>query len=106
MSVIDTKQCLEAITGKTSREGSYDTQHGDRNGDCGNSRFANPTFIEDTNNRISHLSITKDGPRSIQLTKILKAILLLYQDNHYHHKKSSCWSIQSKDDVHPNTMLS
>ena len=34
-------------------------------------------------NRISQLSITKDGPRSIQLTKILKAILYLYQNKHY-----------------------
>ena len=36
-----------------------------------------------TSNRISHLSITKDGPRSNQLKKILKAIPDLCQDKHY-----------------------
>ena len=83
MSLTNTKQCLGAIIGKTSRESSYDTQRSNCNGERGNSRFANPTFIGDTYNNISHLSITKDGPRSIQLTKILKAITFLCQDNHY-----------------------
>ena len=34
-------------------------------------------------NRISHLSITKSGPQSIQLNKILEAISLICQDEHY-----------------------
>ena len=83
MSLTNTEQCLGARTGKTKREGSRDTQRGDRNDNRGNSRFANPTSIGDTDNLISHLSITKDGPRSIQLTKILEAIPFLRQDNHY-----------------------
>ena len=37
----------------------------------------------DVDNRISHLSIAKDGPRSIQPTKILEAIPYLCQDKHY-----------------------
>ena len=36
-----------------------------------------------SNNCISHLSITKDGPQSNQLTKILEAIPYLCQDKHY-----------------------
>ena len=74
---------LGARTGKSSREDSCDTQRGDCNGDCGNSKFANLKFIGDTDNCISHLSITNDRPRSIQLTKILKAIPYLCQDKHY-----------------------
>ena len=83
MSLTNTKQCLGARTGKTRRKGSRDTQCSNRDCDSGNSRFTIPTFIGDTDNRISHLSITKNGPRSIQLTKILKAIPFLCQDNHY-----------------------
>ena len=83
MSLTNTKQCLGARTGKTSRKGSRNTQRDGRNGDCGNSRFANIIFIGDTDNHISHLSITKDGPRSIQLKKILDVIPFLCQDNHY-----------------------
>ena len=83
MSLTNTEQCLGARNGKTSHGGSRDTHCGDRNGDRGNSRFANSSFIGDADNRISHLSITKDGPRSIQLIKILKAIPYLCQDKHY-----------------------
>ena len=83
MSLTNTEQCLGARNGKTSCEGFPTTQRGDRNGDRGNSRFANSSFVGDTDNRISHLSITKDGPRSIQLTKILEAIPYLCQDKHY-----------------------
>ena len=83
MSLTNTKQCLGARNDKTSHKGSRDTQRGDRNGDHGNSRFTNSSFIGDTDNRISHLLITRDGPRSIQLTKILEAISFLCQDNHY-----------------------
>ena len=36
-----------------------------------------------TKNRISHLSITKDGPQSIQLNKVLKAISAICQYKHY-----------------------
>ena len=84
MSLTNTKQCLGARNGKTSHGGSRDTHRGDRNGDRGNSRFANSSSTgEVKDNRISHLSITKDGPRSIQLTKILEAIPYLCQDKHY-----------------------
>ena len=62
MSLTNTEQCLGARNGKTSQEGSRDTQRGDRNGDRGNSRFTNSSFIGDTDNHISHLSITKDRP--------------------------------------------
>ena len=84
MSLTNTKQCLGARNGKTIREGSRDTQRGDRNGDCGNSRFANSLSIgEVKDSHISHLSITKDGPRSNQLKKILKVIPYLCQHKHY-----------------------
>ena len=86
MSLTNTKQCLGTGTGISSREGSRDIQRGDCNcdRDRGNSRFANSSSIgEGKYNRISHLSVTKDGPRSIQLTKILEAIPFLCQDNHY-----------------------
>ena len=75
---------MGAGNGTPSRKGSHDTQRGDRNGDCGNSRFANSSSAgEAIDNRISQLSITKDGPRSIQLTKILEAIPLISQYHHY-----------------------
>ena len=78
MSLTNTKQCLNARNGKTSHEGSRDTQRGDHNGDRGNNRFANSSSIgEVKDNYISHLSITNNGPRSNQLTKILEAILYL-----------------------------
>ena len=84
MSLTNTEQCMGAGNGIPSRKVSRNTQRGDRNGDCGNSRFANSSSTgEVKDNRISHLSITKDGPRSIQLTKILKALPLFCQDNHY-----------------------
>ena len=84
MSLTNTEQCLGSRNGTLSSKGSRDTQCGDRNGDSGNNRFAN--FLstgEVKDNRISQLSITKDGPQSIQLTKILKAIPLLCQDYQY-----------------------
>ena len=84
MSQTNTEQFLGIRNGKLSHVGSRDTHCGDCNGDCGNSRFANSSSIgEVKDNLISHLSITKDGPRSIQLTKILEAILFLCQNNHY-----------------------
>ena len=84
MSLTNTKQCLGARNGITSHGGSHDTHRGDLNGNRGNSRFANSSSIgEVKDNRISHLSITKDGLRSIQLTKILKVIPFLCQDKHY-----------------------
>ena len=83
MSLTNTEQCLGTRSGKTIWEGSRDTQRGDYNCVCGNIRFTNPIFIGDTNNYISHLSITKDRPRSIQLTQILKMIPFLCEDNHY-----------------------
>ena len=86
MSLTSTKQCMGTRNGTPSRKGSRDTQRGDCNGDCGNSRFANSSFVgELTSNLISHLSITQDGPRSNQLTKILKAIPYLCQDNYYYY---------------------
>ena len=84
MSLTNTKQSLGAKNGKTSHGGSRNSHCGDLNGDCGNSRFANYSSIgEVKDNRISHLSVTKDGPQSIQLTKILKAISFLCQSKHY-----------------------
>ena len=86
MSLTNTEQCLGARNGKSSRGGSRNTNRGDRNGNrnCGNSRFANSLSIGEVKyNRISHLSITKDGPQSNQLTKILEAIPYLCQDKHY-----------------------
>ena len=79
-----TEQCKGAGNGTLSRKGSRDTQRSDRNGDCGNSRFANSSSVgEVKDNHISQLSITKDGPQSIQLTKILEAIPSLCQYHHY-----------------------
>ena len=83
MSLTNTKQCLGARNDKTSHTVSRNTQHDNQNGDGGNSRFVNSSFIGDAENLISHLSITKDGPRSIQLTKILETIPYLCQDKHY-----------------------
>ena len=78
--VINTQQCRDTRNGKPSHEGS----RGNRNGNCGNRRFANSLSIgEVKDNCISHLSITKDGPRSNQLTKILEVIPYLCQDKHY-----------------------
>ena len=84
MSLTNAEQCLGAGNGTFSRKGSRDTQCGDRNGNRGNSRFANSSSTREVkDNRISQLLITKDGPRSIQFMKILEAIPLLYQDHHY-----------------------
>ena len=84
MSQTDTKYCLSARNDKSSHGGSRGTHRGDRNGNRGNSRFANSLLVgELTNNRISHLSITKDRPQSNQLSKILGAIKYLCQDKHY-----------------------
>ena len=84
MSLTNTKHCLGAGNGTSSRKGSRDTQRGDRYSDRRNSRVANSSSTgEVKDNCISHLSITKDGPRSMQLTKILKAIPFLCQDKHY-----------------------
>mmetsp|Transcript_35711 Transcript_35711/g.38696 ORF Transcript_35711/g.38696 Transcript_35711/m.38696 type:complete len:214 (+) Transcript_35711:177-818(+) len=75
---------MGAGNGTPSQKDSCDTQRGDRNGDRRNSRFANSSSAgEAIDNCISQLSITKDGPRSIQLTKILEAIPSLCQ--HHHH---------------------
>ena len=84
MSLRNTDQCMGVGNNTSSRKGSRDTQCGDCNGDHGNSRFANSSSAgEAIDNHISQLSITKGGPRSIQLTKILEAIPFLCQDNHY-----------------------
>ena len=86
MSLANTEQCLGARNGTSSRKDSRDTQHSNRNRDrnCGNNRFANSLSVgEVKDNCISQLSITKDGPCSIQLTKILEVIPLLCQDHHY-----------------------
>ena len=89
MSLTNTKQCLGARNDKTSHTVSRNTQHDNQNGDGGNSRFVNSSFIGDAENLISHLSITKDGPRSIQLTKILETIPYLCQDKHYDYLSDS-----------------
>ena len=84
MSVTNTKQYLGARNCISSHGGSHDTHRGDCNGDCGYSRFANSSSTgEVKDNRISHLAITKDGPRSIQLMKILKSIPYHCQDKYY-----------------------
>ena len=84
MSQTNNKHCLGARNGKLSHEGFRGTHRVNCNGNRGNSRFANSSFIgEIKDNHISHLSITKDGPQSIQLTKILEAIPYLCQDKHY-----------------------
>ena len=80
MSLTYTKQCMGVGNDTSSRKGSHNTQRGDRNGDCRNSRFANSSSAGEAID--NHLSITKDGPQSIQLIKILKTILLRCQ---YHH---------------------
>ena len=84
MSQTNTKQCLGARNGESGHVGSRNTHCGNRNGDHGNSRFANSSSAGGTiDNHISQLSITKDGLRSIQLTKILEAIPCLCQHHHY-----------------------
>ena len=83
MSLTNTEQCMGVGNDTSSRKGSRDTQCGD-NDDRGNSRFANSSSVgEAIDNRISQLSITKDGHQSIQLTKILKAMPFLCQYHHY-----------------------
>ena len=84
MSLTNTEQCLGARNGISSHGGSRYTQRGDGNGNCENNRFANSSSTgEVKENRISHLLITKDGPRSIQLTTILGEIPYLCKDKHY-----------------------
>ena len=84
MSQTNTKQCLGARSGEPIHGGSHCTYSGDRNGNRGNSRFANSSFVEKlTSNCISHLLITNNGPRSNQLKKVLKAIPYLCQHKHY-----------------------
>ena len=84
MSLTNTKQCLGARNGKTSHGGFRGTNCGDCNDNCGNSSFANYSFVKKiANNRISNLSITKGRPQSNQLKKILKALPDLCQDKHY-----------------------
>ena len=84
MSQTNTEHCLGAQNGESSHGGSRSTHYGDHNGNRGNNRFANSSFVgELTNNGISHLSITKDRSQSSQLTKILEAILYLCQDKNY-----------------------
>ena len=80
----NTEQCVGARNGKSSHGGSRDTHSCDCNGNRGNSKFANSSSIgEAKDNRIFHLSITKYGPQSNQLTEILEAIPYLCQDKHY-----------------------
>ena len=84
MSQTNTKQYQDVSRGKPRHRGSHGNNCDNRNGNCGNSPFANSSLVEKiTNNRISSLSITKDRPRSIQLKKILKAISAICQDEHY-----------------------
>ena len=84
MSQTNTKHCLGSRNGKSSHRDSRNTHRNDRNGNRRNIRFANSSFIgELTNNCISHLSITKDGPWSNQLTKILETISYLCKNKHY-----------------------
>ena len=64
-----------------SRKGSHNTQRGNHNGICRVNRFANSSSAGEAID--NHLSMTKDRPRSIQLTKILEAIPLRCQYNHY-----------------------
>ena len=80
MSLTNTKQCIGVGNDTLSRKGYRDTQHGNRNGDRGNNRFANSSPAGET---IDNRPITKDGPRSIQLTKIIETIPLLCQYHHY-----------------------
>ena len=84
MSLTNTEQYMGARNGTLSRKGPHDTQCGDRNNNRGNSRFANSSSAEEVkDNHISQLSITKDGPQSIELTQILEAIPLICQEHHY-----------------------
>ena len=84
MSLTNPEQCMGARNGTSSRKGFRNTQCGNRNDNRRNSRFANSSSTgEVKNNCISLLSITKDKPRSIQLTKILGVVPFLCQDNHY-----------------------
>ena len=84
MPQTNTKQCQDAKRGGSGHEGSRNTCRGDCNGDHGNSPFANSLFVEKlANNCISNFSITKNGPRSNQLNKILDMLSDLCQDKHY-----------------------
>ena len=75
---------MEVGNNTSSRKGSHNTQRGNRNGDCWNSIFDNSSTAGETiDNCISQLSITRDGPWSIQLTKILEAIPFLFQHHYY-----------------------
>ena len=116
MSQTNTKQCQDARRGGPSQGGSLSHCRGDRNNSHENSSFANSLFVgKREDSCISNLSITKSGPQSNQLKKILKALPNLCQDKHYEyslillvlslsqHKNISYPIIQSKDDVHPST---
>ena len=80
----NTQQCQDTKSGEPSHGGSRSTHRGNRNGDRGNSPFANSSLVGKlTKNRISHLSITKGGAWFTQLNKILEAISTIYQDKQY-----------------------
>ena len=79
MSLTNTEQCMGVRNKTSSRKGSRNTQRGDRNGDCGNSSFANYSFVEKLEDScISNLTITKSGPQSNQLKKTLDTLPDLY----------------------------
>ena len=94
-------QCLGARTGKTSRGGSRNTQHGDRDGDRRNSRFANPTFIGDTDNCISNLSILIETLSEV-IISIPVAIYIWFNKPQTRHTKKHCKTSNGSEEISHN----
>ena len=96
MSQTNIKQCHDTSRGVQSHRGSRGTHCSNHNDNCRNSTFANSSFLKKlTKNHISHLSITKGGPWSIQLKKILEVLPKFCQDTHYDYT-SDIISINTK----------
>ena len=84
MSQTNTEQCQDTSRGKLSHGDSRGTHWGKSNRNCDNRPFFNSSLVEKlTKNYISYLSITKGGPRSIHLKKILEAKSAICQAEHY-----------------------
>ena len=80
----NTNQYQDAGRGGQSQGGSCGRCRGDHNGDHGNNTVNNYSFERKLKDGyLSNLTITKSGPRSNQLKKILDALPDLCQDKHY-----------------------
>ena len=83
MFLTNTEQCMGAGNGTSSQKGSHDIQRSDHIGDRWNSRFPNSSTAGEAKDDGISWFLIKNGPLSIQLTRIHEAILLVCQYHHY-----------------------